>query len=92
MLFSEKIKQLREERSMPQRLPAAELEIDTATYCKIERGDRRAKRNQVTTLSKIFKVNEEELVVLWLADQIMTLVENDKQVAAKALEIVKQNV
>lgn len=92
MLFAEKIKQLREERSMPQRLPAAELEIDTATYCKIERGDRRAKRNQITVLSKIFKINEDELVVLWLADQIMTLVENDKQVAAKALDIVKQKV
>lgn len=77
---------------MLQRLPVAQLGIDTATYCKIERGDRQVKCNQITILSKIFKADGNELVVLSLADQIMTLAENDKQVAVKALELVKQKV
>jgi len=38
MMFIERIKQLRNERQMPQRQFAAALKIDTATYCKIEKG------------------------------------------------------
>ncbi|HPW67269.1 MAG TPA: helix-turn-helix domain-containing protein [Salinivirgaceae bacterium] len=43
MKFVERIRQLREERQLPQRKLAATLDIDTATYCKIEKGKRRAK-------------------------------------------------
>lgn len=44
MNFVEYIKQFREERQMPQRQLAAALEIDTATYCKMEKGERRVRR------------------------------------------------
>ena len=44
MLFTEKIKELRIQNQMPQRQIAAALEIDTATYCKIEKGERKAKK------------------------------------------------
>jgi DNA-binding XRE family transcriptional regulator len=44
MNFTEEmIKRLREERQMPQRKRAFALAIDTAAYCKIEKGYRRAK-------------------------------------------------
>ena len=48
MLFTEKIKELRIQNQMPQRQIAAALEIDTATYCKIEKGERKAKKEQVS--------------------------------------------
>ncbi len=41
-IFGNRIKTLREEKQIPQRQLASVLEIDTATYCKIEKGDRRA--------------------------------------------------
>jgi transcriptional regulator with XRE-family HTH domain len=41
MMFDDRIKQLREARQMPQRKLAAALDIDTASYCKIECGERR---------------------------------------------------
>ncbi|MDR1783657.1 MAG: helix-turn-helix domain-containing protein, partial [Dysgonamonadaceae bacterium] len=41
-MFNERIKQLREARQLPQRKLAAALDIDTASYCKIERGERKA--------------------------------------------------
>lgn len=47
MLFGDKIKELREEQGLLQRQLAASLEIDTPMFSKIERGDRRAKREQV---------------------------------------------
>jgi DNA-binding XRE family transcriptional regulator len=42
MMFTERIKQLREEHQIPQRKLAAALDIDTATYCncKYEKGER----------------------------------------------------
>ena len=91
MNFTERIKQLREERQLPQRQLAAALEIDTATYCKIEKGDRRAKGEQVVIIADILQADQEELLALWLADQVPASVANEKIVADKALDIVKQN-
>ena len=52
MLFGKKIRELRDEHDVLQRQLAALLEIDTPTFSKIERGDRRAKREQVIKLLK----------------------------------------
>lgn len=92
MIFTNKIKQLREECQMPQRQLAAALNIDTATYCKIEKGDRRAKREQVDTIAEILNADKTELLSLWLADQLIATVADEKDVANKALEIAKQNL
>lgn len=91
MIFAEKLKQLRDFRQMPQRQIAAALEIDTATYCKIEKGDRRARRDQVLILSKLFGCKDDELLKLWLADQIYDVVKNEKE-AIEVLNIVQENI
>jgi len=92
MLFANKIKQLREERGLLQRQLAATLEIDTPMYSKIERGDRRAKREQVVIIPKLLQIDEKELLTLWLADQVAAVVANDKDIADKALKIAQQTV
>jgi transcriptional regulator with XRE-family HTH domain len=92
MNFTERIKQLREERQMPQRQLAAALEIDTATYCKIEKGERRAKGEQVVIIADILQADKEELLALWLADQVPVSVANEKAVANKALNILKRKI
>jgi transcriptional regulator with XRE-family HTH domain len=91
MKFIEHIRGLREARQMPQRQFAAVLEIDTATYCKIERGERRARCEQVVLIADMLKIDKEELLALWLADQITVPVTDEKAVADKALNIVKNN-
>lgn len=92
MRFTERIKQLREERQMPQRKFAAALEIDTATYSKIEKGERKAKAEQVVVIAKLLETDKDELLALWLADQIPASVANEKTIADKALNIAKQNI
>ena len=52
MLFGNKIKELRDENGIMQRQLAALLQIDTPMFSKIERGDRRAKREQVIKLAE----------------------------------------
>jgi transcriptional regulator with XRE-family HTH domain len=90
MKFVERIKQLREERQLPQRKLATTLDIDTATYCKIEKGERRVKVEQVVIIAKLLGTDKEELLALWLADQVAAVVADEKKVAGKALEIAKQ--
>jgi transcriptional regulator with XRE-family HTH domain len=53
MLFADRIKELREKKQMVQRQFAAALETDTPMYSKIERGDRRAKREQITVIALV---------------------------------------
>lgn len=85
MQFSEKIKQLREEKELLQRQLAASLEIDTPMYSKIERGDRKAKREQVTALAQLLDANEEELLTIWLSDKIIENV-GDESAALAAIK------
>ena len=91
-MFKEKIRQLREERQMPQRQFAAALEIDTATYCKIEKGERKAKREQVLIIAKLLQTDEKELLCFWLAEQIMEVIDGERELAEKALKIAKQYI
>ena len=57
-------------------------------FSKIERGDRRAKREQVITLAQQFKVDEKELLTLWLADKILdTLEGGDGKLKQDAIKV-----
>lgn len=76
-MFSERIKELRIQKQMPQRQLAAALDIDTATYCKIEKGDRRAKRQQVEIIAGVLNIDKTELVTLWLADKVQEIVKHE---------------
>lgn len=91
-MFSERIKELRIQNQLPQRQLAAALDIDTATYCKIEKGERKAKREQVSILSKLFHVNTEQLLTLWLADQVSAVVSSEQGIAPKALSLVVESL
>lgn len=92
MLFADKIRQLRKEKQLLQRQLASALEIDTPMYSKIERGDRPAKREQVVLIAKLLNTDEKELLTLWLADQIFSLIEDKKELATNALSIVLKNL
>ena len=92
MLFTEKIKELRIQNQMPQRQIAAALDIDTATYCKIEKGERRAKKEQVAILSEMFHVEMTDLLTLWLADKVTDMVSDEHIVASEALSMAAENL
>ena len=79
MLFGKKIRELRDENGVLQRQLAAFLEIDTPMFSKIERGDRRAKREQVIKLAEYLHQDEKEMLTLWLADKIIDAVEDEQE-------------
>ena len=79
MLFANKIKELRDEQGLLQRQLAAYLEIDTPMFSKIERGDRRAKREQVIKLADYLQQDEKEMLTLWLADKFIDAVDDEQE-------------
>jgi transcriptional regulator with XRE-family HTH domain len=89
--FGERIKQLREEQSFLQKHIAAQLDIDTPMLSKIERGDRKAKKEQVLLFAKILKVPQSDLLTLWLADQVYDVVK-DEDVALQAIQVAEEQV
>jgi len=90
-IFGDKIKLLRERKQIPQRQLAAVLEIDTATYCKIEKGNRRAKREQVIILSDLFQVDSRELLRLWSADKVYEIIAGEEE-ATQILNVVAERI
>jgi transcriptional regulator with XRE-family HTH domain len=91
MNFGVRIKQLRESQNLLQRQLAASLEIDTPMFSKIERGERKAKREQVLLLAKLLNADIQELLTLWLAEQVYELVK-DEDVASNALKVAEEDL
>jgi transcriptional regulator with XRE-family HTH domain len=92
MMFTERFKQLREELQMSQRQLTAALEIDVATYRKIEKSERRVKREQVLIIAELLKADRDELLTLWLADQVTAVLKKDKEISDKVLDAAKQKL
>lgn len=92
MLLGNKIKELRDEQGVLQRQLAAYLEIDTPMFRKIERGDRRAKRNQVILLAKYFRIDEKEMLTLWLADKVLDALEGEEELCLDALDTARSEL
>jgi transcriptional regulator with XRE-family HTH domain len=91
MGFGEHIRELREKKELLQRQLAASLEIDTPMYSKIERGERRAKRVQVLKLAELLQTDTNELLTIWLADQVYEIVK-DEDTAKSALRIAESTL
>lgn len=66
------------------------LQIDPSIVSKIELGDRVAKREQVLQFATLLKGNKDELLTLWLADQVFDVVKNEEQADAALKSVSKQ--
>lgn len=91
MKLGNRIKELRESQGLLQRQLSAQLEIDTPMFSKIERGERRAKREQLLKIADLLKVDKDELLALWLTDQLLDIVTEEEQ-ALKALEMATSDI
>ena len=92
MLFADKLKELREGKQLLQRQLASALEIDTPMYSRIERGERKAKREQVVLLAKLLGANEKELLQLWLADKVYDVLAAEENCADGVINMIAENI
>lgn len=92
MLFADKLKELREGERLLQRQLASTLEIDTPMYSRIERGERKAKREQVILLAKLLGTNEKELLQLWFADKVYDVLAAEENCADGVINMIAENI
>ena len=76
---------------MLQRQVANLLDMDTPMLSKIERGERKARKEQVSQFAKVLKSNPDELLTIWLADQLVEVVEGE-WLALKAIQVAEDEV
>jgi predicted nucleotidyltransferase len=89
--LADTIRNLRKDKNLPLRSVSAFLNVDQAILSKIERGQRRATREQVVKLAEYFKVNEKDLLIAWLSDKLVYEVADEK-IALKALQVAEEKI
>ncbi|MDR1517367.1 MAG: helix-turn-helix domain-containing protein [Dysgonamonadaceae bacterium] len=89
--IGEILRELRESKQLPLRVIAAYLDIDPAIMSRIERGQRKASREQIIKLAAYFNVSENELLVAWLSDKVVYEV-LDEDIALQALKVAEEKV
>ena len=89
--FGPKIRTPREKPQLFLRQVAPLLEMDTAQLSKIEKGIRQLKQEQIPILAEILKATSDELMTLWLADQIYAVIKDEKM-ANEAMQVAGENI
>lgn len=92
MIFGKKIKELREGQGLVQRQLAAIIEVDTPMYSKIERGERKAKREHVKLIAQKLNVDEKELLTIWLADKVLDVVDDEEEIKDDAIRYAQNEI
>ena len=83
--IGEIIREKREEKKLLLRQLAALLEIDSAILSKIERGERKATKEQIIKISDILGINKNELIIQYLSEKIAYEIAGEET----ALQILK---
>ncbi len=89
--FGERIRELRTKQNLLLRQLASQMDVDTSIISKVERGDRQLKKEQIPLLAQILKADKEELLMLWLADQVYNVIEGEPM-ADEALKSVSKKI
>ena len=79
----------REKRQLLLREAAAKLDMDSAVLSKIERGERKANKEQVSSFASLYSLDLRELLILWNTHRVIELIqreENQKEILSSALE------
>ena len=89
--LGEKIRELRNKQNLLLRQVASKLDVDTSIISKMERGERPIKKEQVAILAEILNADKQELLTLWLADQVFDVIK-DEQFVDEALKSVTKKI
>lgn len=89
--IGKQIRKLREDQGLPLRKVAAELDIDQSILSKIERGERKASKEQIIQIARIFNVDEKELLINYLSDRVLYDLK-DEDLATDALKVAEMKI
>jgi len=85
------IRKLREENKLPIRKVAALLDTDPSTLSKIERNERRAKKDWIKELAKFYNIDDKELWIAYLSDKVIYEISEEKY-GIDALKVAEKKI
>jgi len=85
------LREKREKKGLLLRHVAALLDIDTAILSKIERGERKATREQINKLAEILEINKESLIVQYLSEKILYELKGE-DLGIQALKVAEKTI
>lgn len=89
--FGQTIRNYREAKGLLLRQLAAALEVDTAFISKMERDEKQATRVHVERLAIVLKVDNNELLTIWLSDKLLNTLEQEPS-AYNALKLTEKRL
>ena len=89
--FGELIREYREIAGLPLRKVAAHIDIDPSTLSKIERGERKPTREQITQLADILELDKETLLIQYLSEKILYEIEGE-DLGIQALKVAEKHI
>ena len=84
---SEILRSQRESKGLLIRQVAAKLDIDTAILSKIERGERKPTREQISKLADILELNKDTLIIQFMSEKIANEIADEEL----GLQILKES-
>ncbi|MBX3241043.1 MAG: helix-turn-helix transcriptional regulator [Chitinophagaceae bacterium] len=91
MAFGKRIKELREEKGLFLREVGAALELDNAFISKVENEERLLPRKHLNKIAEFLKVPVDELLVLWLSDKMVELLQYES-LAQQAIKMTQKRL
>jgi transcriptional regulator with XRE-family HTH domain len=89
--IGQQIRELREKSELPLRKVAAAIDIDQSILSKIERGERRASREQIIRLAQLFNVDQKEMLINYFSDRVLYEIA-DEDFASDILKVAESKV
>ena len=85
------IKEQRKLKGLLLREVASFVNIDQSIISKFEKGERKPSRYQVVRFADVFDTSEQELLISWLSDKLVSVLENE-EFAKEALNVAEKKM
>ncbi|NCQ12006.1 MAG: helix-turn-helix transcriptional regulator [Bacteroidetes bacterium] len=83
------LREKREKKGLLLRQVAALLDIDVAILSKVERGERKLNREQISKVADILDLNKEAMIIQYLSEKILYELQND-DLGMQALKVAEK--
>lgn len=85
------LREKREMKGMLLRHVSAKIDVDTAILSKIERGERKATREQINKLAEILELDKKTLLINYLSEKILYEIQ-DEDLGIQALKVAEKSI
>jgi transcriptional regulator with XRE-family HTH domain len=91
MTAGELIREKREQKGLLLREVSTKIGIDTAILSKIERGERKATKEQITKLADILEIDKSLILTQYLSEKILYEIQ-DEDFGMEALKVAEKTI